>query len=229
VEFGSPDTTAAGFHVDPPPIAALFEDESEAENETAMGVRAEDSSIAVVVDDEPVEAAVIETDEAEDDVEFVIDIDVPDEHEHREIPDVDAPMGRPFSGLAVIFSPSKVVLEEDGDSELAGAIRMRMDGGAIVALDTLQDEIFGDHPVSATFEHAVAGLDMGLYMEGAVTLERLLGLHSLLPLDRALIQYYIGIAHEAVADVDRAREQFIAVEREAPAHFPDVRTRLARL
>ena len=141
---------------------------------------------------------------------------------------VDAPAGQPSDSVTRSFSPSEAVLQ-GGDTALSVAIRQRRAGNGMSALTVLQEELVGDHPVAASFELALANMEMGLYVDGIKMLERLLGDPTMVAADRTLVHYHIGLGFEALHQPHDARRHLTRVFEADSVGFPDVRQRLARL
>lgn len=144
-------------------------------------------------------------------------------------PAVDAPVGKASSAVHVQFGPSLDAMQTEPDGVLADAIRQRASGNGLAAIETFQDELFGDFPISAAFELAIANLELGLYFDALTALEKLLQAPDLEQGDRVLIKYYLGICHEALVQSQEALEHFDVVRRLDPERFPDVIVRIARL
>ncbi len=144
-------------------------------------------------------------------------------------PAVDAPVGKASSAVRVQFGPSLNAMQSEPEGILADAIRQRASGNGLAAIETFQDELFGDFPISAAFELAIANLELGLYFDALTALEKLKQAPDLEQTDRVLIKYYLGICHEALVQSQEALEHFDVVRRLEPERFPDVAVRIARL
>ncbi len=162
------------------------------------------------------------------DIDGISDEDAHNAAENARAQDIDAPIGRASRALAIEFGPSETVLEDAPSSELADAIRLRRDGNGMIAMVTLQEEVFGDHPLAATFDLSIANLEMGLYFEAITTLEQLLE-RDLPSADHLVVHYYLGIAYEALAQEGEAQQHFLKVIDAHPEAFADVWIRLDRM
>lgn len=140
-----------------------------------------------------------------------------------------APAGRPSPLLQLPFGPSERVLSQAGEGALAAAIRERRGGGGMSAMPTLQEETLGDHPRAASYELALANMELGLYVDAVGALERLLGDTGLSGADRLLVRYHIGVAYEALNQPVAAASHLREVAASDPVHFPDARARVRRL
>ena len=97
------------------------------------------------------------------------------------------------------------------------------------AMPTLQEETLGDHPRAASYELALANMEIGLYVDAVGALERLLGDTGLSGADRLLVRYHIGVAYEALNQPVAAASHLREVAASDPVHFPDARARVRRL
>ncbi|MCB9506300.1 MAG: hypothetical protein H6698_00215 [Myxococcales bacterium] len=195
-------------------------------------------------------------DEPEDDVEFV-DVDLDSEPAHHTptpvgpadaappAPEdlayeaaaaraaveakVDAPIGRASSLVFETFGPADRVIDNADDAALAEAIQARRDGNGMFAMLALQEAEQGPYAVAASFELALANIEMGLYFEGISALEQLLGNPDLVADDRMLVHYHLGIAYEAMDQSSLAEANFRVLAEAAPESYPDVYIRLQRL
>ncbi|TVR02417.1 MAG: hypothetical protein EA398_08150 [Deltaproteobacteria bacterium] len=150
-------------------------------------------------------------------------------HDEDAVDAVDAPEGRPGAAVTLVFTPSATVLFDQGESELAEAIQQRMAGNGLMVMSVLEEEIFGANTVAASYELAMAQMQMGLYLDAAMGMEGLLRVPDLSEDDVALLHYVRGICFEALAQVDSAREAFGSIAPEQERHFPDLATRVRRL
>lgn len=140
-----------------------------------------------------------------------------------------APAGRPSPLLQLPFGPSERVLSQAGGGALAAAIRERRGGAGMSAMPTLQEETLGNHPRAASYELALANMELGLYVDAVGALERLLGDTGLSGADRLLVRYHIGVAYEALNQPVAAASHLREVAASDPVHFPDARARVRRL
>ena len=141
--------------------------------------------------------------------------------------EIDAPVGSSSSSMKTIFSYSEQILKEFPQSELAIAIRQRMDGNGLMAMSTLQEEMNGKFSTAATFEFAVCYMGMGLYYDTTTMLESLSKKIKFSKKDQQLIFYYLGIAYEALNQMKKAKGAFLIIKSDPK--FPDVQQRLTRI
>ena len=143
--------------------------------------------------------------------------------------DIEAPFGKPSPSVRATFGPTRAAIEAEPGGTFDMALQARMSGNAFEAMATLEPEIFGDHPVAAAFEVAVANVEMGMYFDAITSLPQLETVPELTDEDRQLVRYYLGIAHEAMAQTAEALAIFADLGRSAKARFPDARIRAKRL
>jgi hypothetical protein len=183
--------------------------------------------VALEDGDDPDEIEIIVDDWDDDEVaEFEV-LDDKAMTDLREVA-VDAPPGQPSGAVTRTFSPSEAALAA-GDSPLAVAIRQRRTGNGMSALMVLQEELVGDHPVAASYELALANMEMGLYVDGIKVLERLLADPTMPAADRTIVHYHIALGFEALHQPADAIRHLTRVLEADAVGFPDVRQRLDRL
>jgi tetratricopeptide (TPR) repeat protein len=141
----------------------------------------------------------------------------------------DAPVGRASNDAKVVFAPTERALAADPGSDLARGIELRRDGNAFAAVEALQSEVFGDFPVAAQFEFALASIEMGMFFDGVHALQELFNADELTATDHLAIKYYLGIAYEALAQGEEALPLFQEIYAAAPNSFPDLAQRIARI
>jgi len=142
---------------------------------------------------------------------------------------IDAPVGKASAAVLQDFGPSERLIASAADDELALAVLARREGNAFAVVDTLQQEIFGDHPIVASFELAVANIEMGMYFDAIASLGQLFHAPGLDEADQMLIKYFLGIAYEAMAQDEEARMLFQDICERDLVRFPDAAVRLSRL
>ncbi len=140
--------------------------------------------------------------------------------------DVSASVGRVSDGVSFVFGPS--VAAHAAGSAFSKAIEASRDGRLDEAFELLQDQLFGDHPVAASFELARLRVQMGEFKDAAGALQALENAPGLTQNDIALIRYHRSICYEAMGDAPRAREIWQSLIRTSLSLFPDLPIRLAR-
>jgi hypothetical protein len=182
----------------------------------------------------PVAVAEFDDDSALDD--FIFDDDgaedmiVIDEYESSGIaaPTIDAPIGRPPVEVTLDFGPTRKALAEGSDPEFQAAVELARLGHHLEAMDALQEQLFGDYPIAASFELACVRLFMGEYVEANRALEALERAPDLDPADVRTIRYVRSLCLEALASVREARVIWSTLQKEAPGAFPDLGERARR-
>ena len=141
---------------------------------------------------------------------------------------IDAPVGRPSPSMTLVFGPTAGALDAPYDEDFRAAMALVRRGQVHDALEALQEQLFGDFPVAASFELSALRVQMGDYLDASRALEALQNAPDLSELDGCLIQYYRSLCLEALADLQAARDIWNSLQRLAPSLFPDASVRLAR-
>ncbi len=144
------------------------------------------------------------------------------------LPDVDAPSGQPSSSVTLMFGPTVGALNAGHEDEFKSAVGLARSGQVLEAFEALQEQLFGDFPVAASFELATLRMRMGDYLDAARSLEALQNAPDLAANDGLLIQYYRSLCLEALSDLQAARAIWNSLQSLAPGLFPDVGVRLGR-
>jgi tetratricopeptide (TPR) repeat protein len=141
---------------------------------------------------------------------------------------VSAPVGRPSPGMTLVFGPTAGALGAHHDEDFKAAMELARTGQVHEALEALQEQLFGDFPVAASFELSALRIQMGEYLDASRALEALQNAPDLTDLDGMLIQYYRALCLEALSDFQPASDIWRSLQSLAPGQFPDVSVRLRR-
>ncbi|MBU6161630.1 MAG: tetratricopeptide repeat protein, partial [Myxococcales bacterium] len=136
-------------------------------------------------------------------------------------PTVHAPVGRPSPGMTLVFGPTAGALDALHDEEFKAAMELVRQGQVHDALEALQEQLFGDFPVAASFELSALRVQMGDYLDALRALEALQNAPDLSELDRCLIEYHRSLCLEALGELQAARDIWTSLQRLAPGLFPD--------
>ncbi len=142
--------------------------------------------------------------------------------------DVDAAVGRPSSDVVAEFGPSRLAWSSDIDPGFSIAMDLVAHGRYSDAFESLQDQLFGDYPVAASYELSRVRIFLGEFNEASGALEALENAPGLTASDRACIRYLRSICFEALSDLDRARAIWQDLLNHSLTMFPDVPIRLSR-
>lgn len=214
------------------PVSFTSASDSPIEPSLASLTRSYAQDESVLFDDEPEEDADFVEEESEflvlDDADGDLDALMGELGEMDAIEVVDAPMGRPSTLMTTNFGPTAGALAAGYDDDFNAAVTAARSGQVLEALDALQEQLFGDFPVAASFELSVLRMQMGEYLDAAKALEALQNAPDLTETDVMLIQYYRSLCLEALSDLTPAREIWTALRTQAPSLFPDASIRLGR-
>jgi tetratricopeptide (TPR) repeat protein len=162
-----------------------------------------------------------------DDVEILDDVPdvLPPAPAASTVTEDEAPVGRPSPLVRHSFSLTGEAILSASFREAVDAAR---DSRFLEAMDMLGEEIFGDHPVAASYELAVVRLRFGDYMDAAGSLGALENAPALSDADRALILYQRALCLEAMGMGHEALPLWHRILRMDAAAFPDVPVRVRR-
>jgi hypothetical protein len=126
------------------------------------------------------------------------------------------------------FGPSRLAWSSDIDPGFSIAMDLVAHGRYSDAFESLQDQLFGDYPVAASYELSRVRIFLGEFNEASGALEALENAPGLTASDRACIRYLRSICFEALSDLDRARAIWQDLLNHSLTMFPDVPIRLSR-